>query len=147
MAISATGGRPFHTYDLQNRKCDRHGWPNSLGRIKEFDEHEIEAEATKSRQQRDSRGAEIDHPLSVAFSATKIVCMSDGDIAAVLVPRFGERCSTSSCLKCWITSNKPFIPRKSLMASTLLNTIVLDTYVDQTVTDEEFLKGNARSVA
>ena len=40
------GGRPFHTYDLKNRKWESWG-PNSLGRIKEYHEHEVEDELQK----------------------------------------------------------------------------------------------------
>lgn len=40
------GGRPFQTYDLKNRKWESWG-PNSLGRIKEYHEHEIEDELQK----------------------------------------------------------------------------------------------------
>lgn len=40
------GGRSFHTYDLKNRKWESWG-PNSLGRIKEYHEHEIEDELQK----------------------------------------------------------------------------------------------------
>ena len=39
-------GRPFHTYDLKNRKWESWG-PNSLGRIKEYHEHKVENELQK----------------------------------------------------------------------------------------------------
>ena len=128
------GGRPFHTYDLQNRKWESWG-PNSLGRIKEYHEHEIEDELQKV----DSNAI-----LAVRKLAQRCI-LSDEDrlhvawyIAASL---FRNPTLFDELLPEMLDNVKQTLHSEEVADGLDTTQHEADTYVDQTVTDEEFQRG------